>query len=134
MKKQDFIDYKKENNISFIDFAKKIGISPYTLWLFLNTSSKRRSSVMFKLKAFHKKYIEKQEEVTEQMLFDVKTVEEPKETPCSAQGDFREFRIALEVSLMTLKNENVISNETYESLMLYVSQMSDAYEYAIGEK
>jgi hypothetical protein len=68
------------------------------------------------------------------MLFDVKTVEEPKETPCSAQGDFREFRIALEVSLMTLKNENVISNETYDTLMLYVSQMSDAYEYAIGEK
>lgn len=131
MKKQDFIDYKNENKLTLADFAKKIGIAPYTLWLFLNTSSKRKSGVMFKLKAFHQKYIEKQKEVTEPMLIDVKTVEEPKEEPCSAQGNFREFRIALEVSLMALKNENVISDETYGSLMLYISQMSDAYEHAV---
>lgn len=136
MKKQDFIEYKEQNNLTLTGFAQKIGIAANTLWLFLNSNSKRRRKVMFKLKQFYDEYIEKDSvtEETEPTLFDAEPEETQEEITCSACGNFREFRLSLEVSLQTMKNEGVISEESFNNLMFYVSLMNNAYEDAIGEK
>ena len=136
MKKQDFIEYKEQNNLTLTEFAQKIGISANTLWLFLNTNTTRKRKVMFKLKQFHAEYIEKNSvvEETEPTLFDEPKVEEiQEEITCSAYGNFREFRLSLEVSLQTMKNEGVITQESFDNLMFYVSQMNNAYEDVAGD-
>ncbi len=118
MKKQDFIKYLEQNNLTISELSKKIGIAHRTLDLFLNTSSSRKKKVMFKLKKFYDDNIS-----TQQQLNLVEPVKDEQEEKCEYNINPRDARIALEVSLQILKAQNVIAEDTFHNLMTYVSIM-----------
>jgi transcriptional regulator with XRE-family HTH domain len=150
MKKQDFIDYQKKNNLTLNELAQKIGIAYSTLWLFLNTSSKRKRGVMYKLKDFFNAHIasgkqlellepveskEVKEEIKEEPKVEVaaqEEVEQPEEHEeglclCECVRQYREFMLSLSASLLTLNSQEIISDETYCGLDKYIESMYDIH-------
>ena len=146
MKKQDFIDYQKKNNLTLNELAQKIGIAYSTLWLFLNTSSKRKRGVMYKLKDFFNEHIAagkqlellepvENKEVKEEPKVEVaaqEEVEQPEEHEeelclCECVRQYREFMLSLRASLLTLNSQEIISDDTYVGLEEYIDHMYDIH-------
>jgi hypothetical protein len=140
MKKQDFIDYKEAHGLSYKEMAAMIGISSVTLWLFLTTCTKRKRSTMFALKKFYSENIEnKKPEIKYELqpqLFNTEEAPKKEEVDqfevCAQQLSFDACRFALEVCIQALKNQNVITQETFDSLLTYCEGMENAYLDAIG--
>ena len=153
MRKQDFIDYQKKNNLTLNELAQKIGIAYSTLWLFLNTSSKRKRGVMYKLKDFFNKYIAtgkqlelldqvKNEEIEEEVKVEVPVEEEENREECDDDDcceecfnhiPFREFMIGLKTALLTLKTQGTITEDTFDGLCIYISGIEKTYNESFIE-
>jgi transcriptional regulator with XRE-family HTH domain len=152
MKKQDFIDYQKQNNLTLTELARKIGLHPRTLWMFLYSNSKRRRDVMYKLKDFYNNYIlvgkqlellepVKNEDVQEEVKVETPVEEEENREECDDDDDcceecfnaipFREFMIGLKTALVTLKSQGDITEDTFDSLCIYISGIERTYNDAL---
>lgn len=154
MKKQDFIDYQKQNNLTITELARKIGLHPRTLWMFLYSNSKRRRDVMYKLKDFYNEYIaagkqlelldpvkneEIEEEVKEETPIEQEEIKEEYEDDdccceeCVGSISFREFMIGIRTALLTLKYQGSITQDTLDGLDVFLSGIEEKYNEALLE-
>lgn len=141
MKKQDFVEYQEQNGITLSELASRIGISHKTLWMFLNTPTKRKRSVMFKLKKFYDDNIapvqqldifepaEKDDKVEETEEEINKVADEVIESLISSRkvSDFGFSFVALYTALYTLRTQDVIAEGTYDYLCELLNNIGEAH-------